>query len=802
VSGQFCIHGHFYQPAREDPWLEAVEIDDSAAPSHDWNERVTAECYAPNAAARILDEHGKIVRIVNNYERVSFNLGPTLARWLERSDPDTYAHILRADRASLAARGYGNAIAQAYNHLILPLAARRDKATQVRWGTADFKRRFGRPPDGMWLPETAVDTETLAVLAECGIRFTILAPHQAARVRVASGGEWVDVSPEVLDTTRPYLCRPAPGLEIALFFYEGAVAQEIAFGRLLESGESLAGRLLGVGADSSWSGERLVHVATDGETYGHHHRFGEMALAYAIEILEGRAGGETTNYATFLADHPPTHEVQIRERTSWSCAHGIERWRADCGCRTRAGWHQRWRAPLRAAMDSLKTGADEIFETAGGSIFLDPWAALDGYIDVILDRSDLATTRFLTAHTHRPGHSDVRREALRLLEMQRHAMLMFASDGWFFDEISGVETVQVLRHAARVIQLAGAEARRLEAPFIERLRDAESNLPVYGHGTAVYDRLVRPAVVDHRRVAAHTAIMSLFEETPPEHDVYAYRVARRQIRRTARSTHTLASGRAVVTSMMTAESETLSYAVLHFGGTDVHCCVATGWDDQIHAAAAETLAGVHESGSVTEVVRAMDDLFGREFFTLRDLFTEQRRTVLAQLSGETLAHLEASYRRIYHESRGLMETLRSADVPVPREFLVAAEFVLLTDLRRALAAPGVLAATVWDLVAEARAWGIAPPAPDLEPLVRARIERRLQDADGLFVLDSLQEVNRTLDFAEDTGVVANLWRAQNLFAVRLAPRLAGAPPDVRRALERVAERLHFSLESLPTAGQG
>ncbi len=801
MSGQFCIHGHFYQPAREHPWLEAVEVDDSAAPAHDWNARVSAECYAPNAAARILDEHGKIVRITNNYERISFNVGPTLARWLERFDPDTYARIIRADRASASARGYGNAIAQAYNHLILPLATRRDKSIQVRWGIADFTNRFGRPPDGLWLPETAVDTETLAVLAECGIRFTILAPHQAARVRVATGGEWVDVSPEVLDVTRPYLCRPAPGLEIALFFYEGAVAQEIAFGGLLESGERLAGRLLGMDADSSWSGDRLVHVATDGETYGHHHRFGEMALAYAIEVLEGRAGGEMTNYATFLADHPPTHEVQIRERTSWSCAHGVERWRADCGCRTRAGWHQRWRGPLRAAMDWLKTEVDEVFEKAGASIFHDPWAALDAYIGVVLDRSDLTITRFLAAHARRPGQGDVRHEALRLLEMQRHAMLMFASDGWFFDEISGVETVQVLRHAARAIQLASGAGRQLESPFVERLRDAESNLPVYGNGAAVYDRLVRAAIVDHRRVAAHAAIMSLFEETPPECDVYAYRVMRKHVRQVARGAHTLVSGRAVVTSMTTAESDVLSYAVLHFGGTDVHCCVATGWDDQAHAAAAETLAGVHETGSVTEVVRAMDDLFGREFFTLRDLFTEQRRTVLAQLSKETLAHLEASYRRIYHESRALMETLRGVDVPVPREFLVAAEFVLLTDLRRALAAPGTLASTVWDLVAEARAWRIALPAADLEPLVRARIERSLLNADELFLLDSLREVDRTLDFAADTGVVANLWRAQNLFAVRLAPRLADAPPDVRRALERVAERLHFSLDSLHTAGQ-
>ncbi|MDR7417613.1 MAG: DUF3536 domain-containing protein [Armatimonadota bacterium] len=795
MNGLFCIHGHFYQPAREHPWLEVVEVDDSAAPAHDWNERVTAECYAPNAAARILDDRGRIVHIANNYEHMSFNIGPTLGAWLERHAPETHALIVRADRASVAAHGYGNAIAQAYNHVIMPLASRRDKATQVRWGIADFRRRFGRLPEGMWLPETAVDLETLAVLAECGIRFSILAPHQAARVRVAPDGAWVDVSPQVLDTTRPYLCRPASGLAIALFFYEGTVAQEIAFNRLLESGDALASRLLGVAADSSWSGDRLVHAATDGETYGHHHRFGEMALAYAIKTLEDR-GAELTNYATFLADHPPTHEVEIHERTSWSCAHGIERWRADCGCRTRGDWHQRWRRPLRETLDWLKAEVDALFDDVGAAVFHDPWAARDAYVDVVLDRNDITIARFLATHAQRPDAAGTRRAALRLLEMQRHAMLMFASDGWFFNEISGVETVQVLRHAARAMQLAATMGRDLETAFVSRLRAAESNLPAYGDGAAVYDRLVRPAVIDHRRVAAHVAILSLFQEVPEAEAVYAYRVVRWETRRFARGPHTLLSGRAEVTAEATGETSTLSYAALHFGTTDVHCCVADGWDDRAHTEAVETLAGMLETGTVTEVIRTMDDLFGREFYTLRDLFTEQRRAVLAKLSEETLTYLESSYRRIYHDSRSLMATLRDADVPVPREFLVAAEFVLMTDLRRALVAPGTLSSAAWDLLAEARTWQIALPVAELEPLVRARIERHLRDADGLFLLDHLREAERVLDFADDAGVTPNLWQAQNLFAIRLAPPQAGATPEVREALARVAERLHFSVEAL------
>ncbi len=795
MSALFCIHGHFYQPAREHPWLEAVEIDDSALPAHDWNTRITTECYAPNAAARILDERGRIDRIVNNYAAISFNFGPTLLRWIERHAPDVYAQLLSADRESLDARGYGNAIAQSYNHLILPLASRRDKMTQVRWGIADFTKRFGRPPEGLWLPETAVDLDTLAVLAECGIAFTILAPHQAARVRMAPEGGWVDVQADVLDVARPYLCRPAMGLRIALFFYAGDVAREIAFGPLLTNGEAFADRMQGVAADGDWAGEQLVHVATDGETYGHHHRFGEMALAYAIRALEQR-GGAFTNYATYLADHPPTHEVAIHERTSWSCAHGIERWRADCGCRTKPDWHQRWRAPLRAALDWLKDETDALFEDAGARVFHDPWAARDAYIDVILDRRPAAAERFLATQALRAGDPSDRRKALRLLEMQRHAMLMFASDGWFFDELSRIETVQVMQHAARVLQLALTFDRPLEAPFLDRLQAAESNLPIYAGGRAVYERLVRPAIADARRVAAHYAITSLFQDYPDEADVYVYRVARRGARRLTRGPHTLIAGRVDVTSTLTSETEPLSYAVLYIGGTDVHCSVAGDWREQDHAAAIDALAGVFEGGSVTEVIRQMDESFGRRFYTLRDLFTEERRQVLARLSAETMAHLESSYRRLYHESRGLMGTLRDAEVPVPREFVIAAEFILSTDLRRLLAAPGSLSATIWDILTEARSWGITLPAVDLETLLRARIERDLRDADGLFVVNHLTDVTRALDFARDAGVTVNLWQAQNLFKTRLAPRLTDAPDEVRAVLEEVAEQLYFSLEAL------
>ena len=792
MSAAICLHGHFYQPAREHPWLDAVEVQDSAAPAHDWNARITAECYGPNAAARILDGAGRIARLVNNYEAISFNVGPTLARWLQRHAPGVLEAMVAADRRSRAARGWGNAIAQGYSHAILPLASPHDRLTQVRWGVADFTRRFGRPPDGLWLPETAVDNATLAALAACGIRFTVLAPHQAARVRPLGDGAWTEVGPDGPDTARAYLCRPEGGAEIAVFFYHAPISQAIAFGRLLENGEALAGRLLEAAARA---GDGLVHVATDGETYGHHHRFGEMALAVAADRL-GREG-RLTNYAAFLAARPPTDEVAVRERTSWSCPHGVERWRADCGCRTRAGAHQRWRAPLREALDWLKAELDALFDGAGARVLHAPWAARDAYIEVLLDPD--AASSFLAAHAREPHRPEGRTAALRLLEMQRHAMLMFTSDGWFFDDVSGLETVQVLRHAARAVQLARGFGLDLEPALVARLRAAESNLPAFGDGAGVWARLVRPEVTDGRRVAAHAAILSLFTEVPDDARVYAYRVVRRRGRRLARGPQVLVTGRADVTDTATGEAEALSYAALHVGGGDVHCAVASGWDEGRHDAEVDALAAAFEHGTLADAVRRMDAAFGRDAFGLRDLFVEERRRVLARLTEDAVRHLEASYRRLYEESRGLAEALRRAAVPVPREFLVAAEFVLATDLRRALASAAPLADEAWALVEEARAWGVTLPAAELEQLLAERVEARLRAADGLFLVEHLREALRALEFARDAGLTPNLWEAQNLFAMRLAPRLAGARADERQALEAVAERLNFSPEALDAA---
>ena len=458
-----CIHGHFYQPPRENPWLETVETQDSAAPYHDWNERICAECYAPNGAARIVNERNHIARIVNNYARISFNFGPTLLSWLKENAPRTYRMILDGEsRSHQRNRGHSSAMAQVYNHMILPLANARDRVTQIRWGIADYENSFGAPPEGMWLPETAVDNATLEALAANGIRFTVLAPHQCKRIRPIKkdgkvggddGGDWIDTPDATVDTTHPYLVRFASGASIAVFFYNGPVSRAIAFEGLLDSSDRLVARLKAGFKDGTQP--QLVHVATDGESYGHHHKYGEMALAYALRLLEQDKTVKLTNYAAFLEQFPPEFECEIVEDTSWSCVHGVERWRSNCGCNGgQPGWNQEWRAPLRQALDELRDALVPLTEQHGSKLFRDVWAARDAYIQVVLDRSTESADRFFAAHQTHPLSEEERVRALELMEMQRHAQLMYTSCGWFFDDISGIETVQVIAYAARVLQLA------------------------------------------------------------------------------------------------------------------------------------------------------------------------------------------------------------------------------------------------------------------------------------------------------------------------------------------------------------
>ncbi|MFN3822037.1 MAG: DUF3536 domain-containing protein, partial [bacterium] len=435
------IHGHFYQPPRENPWLEYVEVQDSAAPYHDWNQRITQECYLPNANARILDQEGFISEMINNYARISFNFGPTLLSWLQENAPQVYHSILEADGESQKRfGGHGSAIAQAYNHIIMPLADDRDKLTQVRWGIKDFVHRFNRFPEGMWLPETAVDLATLEALAQEGIAFTVLAPHQAKAVRLIGTKEWRLVDQSSLDIHLPYRINLPSGKSLTIFFYHQGIARGVAFENLLRDGATFARTL--VEALDSRTTPQIISVATDGESFGHHHPFGDMALAFALTFIERHLDAQVTNFGEFLERFPPQWEVQIAENTSWSCSHGIERWRSDCGCQTggNPGWHQRWRQPLRNTLDWLKEEIDQIFITATQLFLTNPWAARDDYLGVLLNPTPSARDQFLKRHTSRPLSPYEKVRIWKALEMERHRILMFTSCGWFFSDIAGIET--------------------------------------------------------------------------------------------------------------------------------------------------------------------------------------------------------------------------------------------------------------------------------------------------------------------------------------------------------------------------
>jgi alpha-amylase/alpha-mannosidase (GH57 family) len=483
VAPRIAVHGHFYQPPRENPWTGNIDEQPSAAPFHDWNERVHSESYRPNAFARIPSPDGEVT--VNNFERLSFNVGPTLLQWMEQADPATYARILEADRASVERLGHGSAIAQSYHHTILPLSPSHDVRTQVRWGVADFRHRFGREPEGIWLPETAANDDTLAILIEEGVTFTILAAKQASRWREGTG-PWTLTDDRPLDPRLPYryFHRDGSGRSLILFFYDLDIARAIAFERAGSSAEGFI-ELFEARAEEPL----LVHAATDGETYGHHHVFSELGLAYALFVEAEKRGLEVTNYAAYLEDSEVTHEVAIwrGEGTAWSCAHGLGRWIRDCGCSTggEEGWDQRWRGPLRSALDVVKQAADEIYERMGPSVLLDPWVARDEYVQVILGAEE--PDEFVTRHAAGPLSDEERARALDLLELQRNAMSMYTSCGWFFSDIGGIETVQVLRYAGRTMDIMDSLGQSTpEQAFLSTLETSRSNKPERGTGADIY----------------------------------------------------------------------------------------------------------------------------------------------------------------------------------------------------------------------------------------------------------------------------------------------------------------------------
>ena len=761
-----CIHGHFYQPPRESPWLEAIEIQDSAFPYHDWNERISAECYAANAMSRILDSEGRVVRMVNNYTSISFNFGPTVLLWMEKHAADAYAAILEADRQSMEKfSGHGSALAQAYNHMILPLANSRDKKTQIIWGIRDFEYRFGRKPEGLWLPETAVDLETLDIMAQHEIRFAILSPGQAHRVRPIGGDEWQDVSGERIDHTMAYQVSLPSGRIMNLFFYDGPISQALAFEELLNSGEEFANRLM-YEFPEDHSSPCLVHIATDGETYGHHHRGGDMALAYALHYIESNGFAKLTNYGQYLENQPPTHEVDIFENSSWSCIHGIDRWRSDCGCNSggHPGWNQAWRAPLRAALDWLRDAVNPAYELLARRFLTDPWAARDDYIDIIVDRSPDRVSEFLSRHATRPLDSEDEIKILQLMELQRHAMLMYTSCGWFFDELSGIETVQVIQYAGRVLQLADQLFRgSFEADFLEHLELAKSNILEHGDGRTIYEKFVRPAMLDMKNVGAHYAISSLFQEIGERSSIYSYSATRQDYRSFQAGSSKLAIGRATVISEVTRESTSLCFGVLHLGDHNIACGTGEYQGAKKYKALVNEISEAFAVADFPKTILLLGNYFGTSTYSLNSLFADARRKVLDMIMEPTLREAEAAYSSVYEHHAPLIRFLKGSNTPQPKGLALAAELCLNAKIRGAIQGDGLEPEVVRPLLEEARLAGATLDATALGLLLAGNIERLaeqlLEQPDDL---SRMERLNKAAKLVRKLPFAVNLWKTQNI----------------------------------------
>jgi alpha-amylase/alpha-mannosidase (GH57 family) len=774
------VHGHFYQPPRENPWTERLGQEASAHPYHDWNERIRRECYAPNRAARILDAEKRITAIINNYERMSFNFGPTLLDWMARCDRVTLDALVAADRASRERLGFGNAMAQAYNHAILPLIDRTDKVTQVRWGLAHFRHFFGREAEGMWLPETAADAETLDVLAEEGVRFTVLAPWQLTALRSGSGAPWrEEIRPD--DLGRPYRFVTPGGREIVLFFYDGEVAREVAFERLLESGDAFASRLA-AGAQARPAEAPLLHMATDGETYGHHHRFGEMALAYALRRLEEDPETEVTNYAAFLRRFPPTWEARLLEPGSWSCVHGVERWRADCGCSTggEPGFNQKWRAPLFYALTELRRCLGDVYEREGGKVLVDPWAARDAYIDVLLDPAPQTRSGFLAAH--RRGSAPAA-EIWRLLEMERHALLMFTSCGWFFSDLAGIETLQVLRYAARGIELCGEDLPQDVGRRIFRiLEGAMTNGKPVRTGAALLREVVRRSRVDPARVGAEAVLakrLGLGHGEVPSPPAFAV---------TVRALPGNSEGTVEVMHRRTEERSAYYYVIEMDGSPRLAVRLQPAGP-----------RGVLDASGAGELVVGVEDVDPEAAQLVADRFLErlERKTVLR-------------LKDILKHRVGVIRFLEQRRIRPPRALARLVEVVWMEDLLRELKLPPEAAeASGWvERLGRFSALGLARNDEQLASVLAVRLLldtqwlcREGSERAGRNLLEGLR-VAKMLEPSPD------LWDAQNVFyacARGTGPHSAaptqGARPVPAVMLREAAEQLGFDPSVLTGSGR-
>ena len=733
------LHGHFYQPPRENPWTQVIPSQESAKPYHDWNDRIMAECYKPNTRSRALDEQGRILDLLNNFAFLNFNIGPTLMSWMEKYYPDAYQRILEADKKSRERnQGHGNAIAQVYNHVIMPLANRRDQLTQIIWGKREFAYRFKREAEAIWLAETAINQETVQCLIEQGMKYVILSPTQAQRIRKIGETEWKDVISNGIDTTQPYRLflreeqetpgsqeKPAASKYLDVFFYDGGLSTAISFQHLLRDANTFAHKLYESASKSS-APQALVHVATDGEIYGHHEAYGDMCLSAAFTSRFPALQIEVTNYGRYLELYPPVMEVELKpgengEGTAWSCAHGVGRWYRNCGCSAshHPAWNQEWRTPLRKGFDMLRDALAAQFEQIGGELLQDPWEARNDYIECLLDPSEQTFKAFLDHHAQRPLRQEERTAALQLLEAQKYALFSYTSCAWFFDDISGLEPIQNMRYAARALQLieglhtpmaqAAPRETLLTAEQIENLmlaefKKARSNMPEYGTGKDLYLKFVKPEVytperaanqfllencINHRHFRERTeadnpALQSLAWNEQRSIHIYTLH-ALEFIRWQSQAVPEIYGGVLHVQENTTQQTWTVFFLAFIEHKVQPASYLKRTEADTVWQRLRTEMARFTSSESNTLTISlselvALLEALGCKRYGLADVYYEDRERLFCRMLDDHITSTESHIRRIYEDHLELLHYLTTMNVQVPAKLRASVKFSLSHQL--------------------------------------------------------------------------------------------------------------------------
>lgn len=821
------IHGHFYQPPRENPWTGGIERQKSAAPFHDWNERIASQCYSPNCRSRRVDEYGRITKLVNNYCFISFNFGPTLLSWLEEKHPDAYEKIIEADRISASRLGgHGNALAQAYNHIIMPLAGRRDQETQIRWGVHDFVRRFGREPEGIWLPETAINETTLDILIDFGFGFIVISPSQAQSVRpLDRSAGWKDVSGGTIRTGFPYRCfkrqkKSGKGRDrcIDIFFYDAPLSTDVSFNHLLRNGDNFADA---IEAAFPRSGSDLVVIATDGEIYGHHEPFADMALSYLIDRASPSRGLEMTNFGTYLDGHEPQWEVRLKpgphgEGTSWSCAHGVGRWKEDCGCRVTGdpSWNQKWRTPLRKGLEELGEALARIYEEEGSILLRNPWRARDGYIALIEEKSPEAAKAFVSEHASRPLSASETSRALALLESQHNALLMFTSCGWFFNDISGIETIQLLKYAARAAELAGAEhTQKLEKRLVGELETARSNRPDKGSGMDLYRNDALGSAKSASFLTAQFAISSYLYGREDTSDIFGYRIRHSAEDRAEMGDDSVLLGAVEITDPYTLDAKSRNYMLLVENPAGFKCFVGSPSARSSYGGMKEHLLPIAGAGDKNGLLQAAAEHIAGKCYTLKDMLPEDRERTLELLASNRLDELLERFKKLYLENRDLLHILHESSVNPPPGLLAPAQTVLTKMLadevehwKRTLD-PGGLKG-IKKIIAEEDFCGVPTDKSSAAESFSALVLEKLGELGEKIEADTAESLLRFAELSSELGIKLDETAIQNeIYEVlehEITPLVEQAAVETGEgetnravtAFLRLAQRFNFNTVSL------